>query len=106
MDFLAFLLAIGVGFGTACFIFASLLSKSNDIGNSIGTFSHYSSGVEFDRRADRLKDSEKASFGIGYFRKEDMPYIEPGSMNKVEVGVMPKPKAPTGAARTSGSTEI
>lgn len=106
MDILAFFLALGLGFGCACFIFASLLAKSNDIGNSTGTLNHYSGGVVFDRRADRLKDSEKLSFGVGYFRKDDMTYVEPSSTKKVEVGVMPKPKAPTGAAHPNGLDNI
>ncbi len=45
MGVLSFVLAIGLGFGLACLIFASLLSKSNDIGNSIGDAAHYTVGI-------------------------------------------------------------
>ena len=38
MGVFALLLAIGLGFGLACLIFASLLDKSNDIGNSIARY--------------------------------------------------------------------
>ena len=88
MDFFALILAIGVGFGTACFIFASLLIKSNDIGNSIGSAYHYSSRVSFDRREDKISSSVRESFGMGYIREEDRNAYKPGSDKKVEASVI------------------
>lgn len=44
----AFVLAIGVGFGLACLIFASLLFKSNDLGDSVGKAELYTSGIDYD----------------------------------------------------------
>lgn len=71
MEVLALVLAIGLGFGLACFIFATLLAKSNDIGNSIGKVSHYSNGIYYDRNQNKLKNNEKETFGLGYFREDD-----------------------------------
>ena len=85
MDFLAFVLALGLGFGLACLIFASLLAKSNDIGNSIGQASLYSGDVVFDRREDRINRDAKETFGLGYIRPEDRKHDEPRSDLKVEL---------------------
>lgn len=71
MTILALLLSIGLGFGLACFIFASLLAKSNDIGNSVGEVGHYSLGISYDRTQDKMKDKERENFALGYFREED-----------------------------------
>ena len=87
MGVFAFILAAGVGFGTACFIFASLLMKSNDIGNSIGSAYHYSNGVLFDRREDKISNSVRDSFGLGYIRNEERNAYKPGSDKKVEASV-------------------
>lgn len=85
MGILSFILSIGLGFGLACLIFASLLSKSNDIGNSIGEASHYTTGVTFDRRQDKIKKSEKDTFAIGYCRvDEQRKWKEPASDKMVE----------------------
>ena len=85
MTVLALILAAGVGFGLACFIFASLLAKSNDIGNSIGEASHYSLGIAYDRTQDKMKKEETETFGLGYFREEDQKKItEPAEDKPVE----------------------
>ena len=85
MSIFALILSIGLGFGLACLIFASLLAKSNDIGNSIGEASHYTAGVTFDRRQDQIKKSEKDTFAIGYCRvDEQLQKIEPASDRLVE----------------------
>ena len=85
MGILALILSIGLGFGLACLIFASLLAKSNDIGNSIGEASHYTGGVIFDRRQDRIKKSEKDTFAIGYCRMDERSgRVEPASDRMVE----------------------
>jgi hypothetical protein len=84
MGVLSFVLAIGLGFGLACLIFASLLSKSNDIGNSIGDAAHYTVGISYDRSVDRLKRDERDTFGTGYFREEELNRPEPESNKLVE----------------------
>ena len=84
MGVLSFVLAIGLGFGLACLIFASLLSKSNDIGNSIGDAAHYTVGISSDRSVDRLKRDERETFGTGYFREEELNRPEPESNKLVE----------------------
>lgn len=85
MAFIALILSIGLGFGLACLIFANLLSKSNDIGNSIGSASRYSGGVVFDRRSDRMKKDEKESFALSYTRDENYADKGPASDKKVEI---------------------
>ncbi len=84
MGVLALVLAIGLGFGLACLIFASLLAKSNDIGNSIASSSRYSAGINYDRSRDKLKKDEKDSFTVGYIHKEDYDPNEPASQKLVE----------------------
>ena len=85
MGILALVLSIGLGFGLACLIFASLLSRSNDIGNSIGEASHYTGGVIFDRRQDKIKKSEKDTFAIGYCRMDEhQDRVEPAADKMVE----------------------
>ena len=84
MGVFALLLAIGLGFGLACLIFASLLDKSNDIGNSIASSSRYSIGINYDRSRDKLKKDEKESFTIGYIHMEDYNPNEPSSEKLVD----------------------
>lgn len=84
MGVLALVLAIGLGFGLACLIFASLLAKSNDIGNSIASSSRYSAGINYDRSRDKLKKDEKDSFTAGYIHQEDYNPNEPASQKLVE----------------------
>ena len=79
MNFLVLILASGLGFGTACFIFATLLSNSNNIGNSVGSASTYSGGVVFDRREDRISSSVRDSFGVGYIRGDEANRMQPAS---------------------------
>ena len=85
MGVIAFILSVGVGFGLACLIFASILSKSNDIGNSIGSASNYSGGVVFDRRADRMKKDERESFALSYTRDDRYVDNGPAADKKVEI---------------------
>lgn len=84
MGVLALVLAIGLGFGLACLIFASLLAKSNDIGNSIASSSRYSVGINYDRSRDKLKKDEKDSFTVGYIHQEDYNPNEPASQKLVD----------------------
>lgn len=84
MGVLAFILAIGLGFGLACLIFASLLAKSNYIGNSVASSGRYSIGINYDRSRDKLKKDEKESFTVGYIHKEDYNPNEPASEKLVD----------------------
>ena len=76
MNVLALVLAIGLGFGVSCLIFASLLSNSNDIGNSVGSVSSYAERPNFDRSAHRITPEEEREFiqeyikGDEYFKDE------------------------------------
>ncbi|MBR4556857.1 MAG: hypothetical protein IKO15_05175 [Clostridiales bacterium] len=84
--FISVILSIGIGFGLACLIFANLLAKSNDIGNSIGSASQYSRGVVFDRRVDRMKKEERENFALSYTTNDER-YIDkgPAADKKVEI---------------------
>lgn len=55
MDVLAFIFALGLGFGTACWACGTLLDKSNNIGDSVGSKDIYGVHVNFtcERRLDK-----------------------------------------------------
>ena len=55
MDVLAFIFAIGLGFGLACWACGTLLDKSNNIGDSVGSKDIYGIYVHFtcERRLDK-----------------------------------------------------
>ncbi len=84
MGFLALVLSIGLGFGLACWIFATLLAKSNDIGNSIADAACYTTGIDYDRSRDKLKKEERESFSMGYIHAEDVNPNEPAGEKLVE----------------------
>ena len=84
MGVLSFVLAIGLGFGLASLIFASLISKSNENCNSICDASHYTVGISYDRSVYSLKRDERDTFGTGYFREEELNRPEPESNKLVE----------------------
>ena len=77
MDILALIIAAGLGFGLSCLIFSVLLSRSNDIGNSVGTASKYTVGIDYDMRTNNLSNDELKSFGKGYISEDDMTGTEP-----------------------------
>ena len=63
IDFLSFVLALGVGFGVSCWIFGTLLDKSNNIGDSTSTFDDVCSGmVQFSHRSTYDSTEYKAQF--------------------------------------------
>lgn len=84
MGILAFILSIGLGFGLACLIFASILAKSNDIGNNMAEASRYTPGIDYDRSRDKLNKSERDSFTTGYIHAEDIDPNEPLGEKPVE----------------------
>ena len=90
MDSLIWPLAIGLGFGLACMIFATLLSRSNDIGNSVGHYKDYSDGIAFVFFRDNLMKSavpdydEVQNFGTSFISEADRNRPEPASDQLVE----------------------
>ena len=70
MNILALILSIGLGFGLSCLMFASILSKSNDIGNSVAVASHYKMKHKFDRSMHRMTDYDKKEFNQKYMCDE------------------------------------
>lgn len=61
----------GLGFGLSCFIFASLLSKSNDIGNSVGEVSRYAARPCFDRSIHRMTPDDEREFTRKYIKSDE-----------------------------------
>ena len=66
INLLAFLFASGVGFGLACWIFGTILDKSNNIGDSHGSNLDYSAYVHITTQKDRMSNSERDSFTKWY----------------------------------------
>ena len=62
IDILAFLFASGVGFGLSCWIFGTLLDKSNNMGDYKGGNGDYNAYVNFTARRDKMDKSEYSSF--------------------------------------------
>ena len=62
MSFLALLLSIGLGFGIACWACGTLLDKSNNIGDSVGSKGVYGAYVNFTAKKDRLNKDERSNF--------------------------------------------
>ena len=62
VEFVSFLFAIGVGFGLSCWIFGTLLNKSNNIGDSRGANYEYNTNVNFTSRIDSMSKSESANY--------------------------------------------
>ncbi|MBR4948445.1 MAG: hypothetical protein IKZ29_07805 [Clostridiales bacterium] len=83
IELLSFLFASGVGFGLACWIFGTLLDKSNNIGDSHGSMADYRAYVSFTARKDRLNKEEKASFCSRYAQRIDDPSTEPKGSERV-----------------------
>lgn len=90
MDSLIWPLAVGLGFGLACLIFAALLSGSNDIGNSVSRYKDYSGGVSFVFFRDDIRKSavpdydEVQNFGNSFITEADRNRSEPASDLLVE----------------------
>ena len=78
VNFLAFLFALGVGFGLSFWIFGTLLDKSNNIGDSRGKSIDYNAYVHFTASKDRMSNAERDSFCNTYCK----PLEEIGSAPK------------------------
>ena len=61
MDVVAFIFALGLGFGIACWACGTLLDKSNNIGDSTGTKDIYGEHVQFTCER-RLGNNETNTF--------------------------------------------
>ncbi len=61
MDVVAFIFALGLGFGIACWACGTLLDKSNNIGDSVGTKDIYGVHVRFTCER-RLNNKERGTF--------------------------------------------
>ena len=71
IDILAFLLASGVGFGLSCWIFGTLLDKSNNMGDYKGERREYNAFANFKVRSDKMNKSEYSSFLYRYSERID-----------------------------------
>lgn len=83
IDIMSFLFAIGVGFGLSCWIFGTILEKSNNIGDSHGTKDEYQAYVTFTQRTDKMKNDEKNSFCYRYAEKIDNQTASPSGSSLV-----------------------
>ena len=80
---MAFLFAIGLGFGLSCWIFGTILDKSNNIGDSRGRNSDYKAYVTFTARKDRMSNAERDCFSARYAEKIDSPSAGPSGSELV-----------------------
>ena len=83
INLMAFLLATGLGFGLACWICGTILNKSNNIGDSIGSGDEYRAFVTFTARRDRISGSERNNFSSLYGKNLNDPYLQPCGNEKV-----------------------
>ena len=65
MDVLAFIFAVGLGFGIACWACGTLLDKSNNIGDSVGTKDNYGVHIHFTCER-RLNNKERDTFCLSH----------------------------------------
>ena len=61
-DVVSLILALGVGFGLSCWIFGTLLDKSNNIGDYRGDRGDYNAYPKFESRRDGMNRSEYSSY--------------------------------------------
>ena len=80
---MAFLFAIGLGFGLSCWIFGTILDKSNNIGDSHGKSIDYRAYVTFTARKDRMSNAERDSFSARYAERIDSPSAGPSGSELV-----------------------
>lgn len=79
LELVSFLFAIGVGFGTSCWIFGTLLNKSNNIGDSKGAKYEYNTNVNITSRSDRMSKSESETYIHYHAVKLDDSYEPKGT---------------------------
>lgn len=67
-DVIAFIIALGFGFGLSLWIFASLLEKSNNKGDSVGGKSAYKAFANFTVKKDEMSNIDRDCFLHQYAR--------------------------------------
>ena len=77
INVMAFLFATGLGFGLSCWIFGTILDKSNNIGDSRGKNTDYKAYVTFTARKDKLSNAERDGFSARYAERIDSPSAGP-----------------------------
>lgn len=108
-DVISFLFAIGVGFGLSCWIFGTLLDKSNNIGDSRGNKYEYRAFVNFTARRDKMSDSERNSFCSMYAENIGSGSAGPSGAERVrrltpeELAEYRKKNVPRGAYQSDSS---
>lgn len=109
IDITALLFAIGVGFGVSCWLFGTLLEKSNNIGDSRGNKYEYHAFVNYTCRREKLSDSERNSFTATHAENIDAGTSGPkGSdlarrMTPEELAAYKKNNVPRGAYQSDSS---
>lgn len=67
-DVIAFVIALGFGFGLSLWIFSTVLEKSNNIGDSVGGRSAYKAYAKFTVRRDKMSNVDRDCFLHQYAR--------------------------------------
>lgn len=81
--FLALLFGSGLGCGLSFWICATMLEKSNNIGDSHGDSKDYGAAVHFTERINNLKSNDKKTFSITYARNIEDKNAEPKGSEQV-----------------------
>lgn len=81
IDFLSFVFALGVGFGVSCWLFGTLLDKSNNIGDYKGDRGDYNAYAKFNTKRDKMDKGEIQSFIYLYSeRMSKKPSSDPSAV--------------------------
>ena len=67
-DVIAFIIALGFGFGLSLWLFSTALEKSNNIGDSIGGKSAYKAFAKFTVKKDKMSNVDRDCFLHQYAR--------------------------------------
>lgn len=107
-DFIALILASGVGFGLSCWIFGAVLDKSNNIGDYKGDRGKYDAYPAFSARRDGMSSSEYSSFTYMNSKNIDTGKAPKGTelvrkLTPEERKLYAKSKVPTGDFSSSKS---
>lgn len=72
IDFFAGLLALGFGFGLACWICGKMLDRSNNLGDSHGDSKEYNVAAIFTHSCDNVSNSDGLAFFDLYAYKKEI----------------------------------
>ena len=109
IDFISLIFALGVGFGFSCWLFGTLLDKSNNLGDRRGNKYEYHAFVNFTARRDKMNKSERESFSSMYADNLDIGYKAPKGSEQVrrltpeELAKYKKSNVPRGAYQSEAS---